>query len=96
MTEATQAPVRESTLSEIDAAVHAACKANVQWAASGAEDRSALLRLLAAKLEAEREHLMPLANEETFLDPVGDCEAMARISLGFNWSMQHSFCLRSV
>lgn len=59
--------LQESTPAQIDAAVKRAVAANDQWAASGAAARSALLRELASSLEAERERLVGIANEESFL-----------------------------
>lgn len=62
--------IRESSSAEIDGAVARAAAAADAWAASDASARSGFLRRLAAGLEAEREQLVVLANEETSLDPV--------------------------
>jgi len=65
-----QDTIRESTAAEIDSAVAKAAVASPAWAASNAAARSALLRKLAEGLEAGREQLVALANEETVLGPV--------------------------
>ena len=62
-----QQTICESTSADIDSAVNAAAAAAARWAASDAAARSGLLRKLAEGLEAEREQLVALANEETFL-----------------------------
>ncbi|MEC4721776.1 aldehyde dehydrogenase (NADP(+)) [Noviherbaspirillum sp. CPCC 100848] len=59
--------LQESTSVQIDAAVQLAVAASDQWAASSAAARSVLLRELASSLEAERERLVGIANEESFL-----------------------------
>ncbi|WP_225984962.1 aldehyde dehydrogenase (NADP(+)) [Noviherbaspirillum aerium] len=59
--------LQESTLAQIDAAVRSAVDINDQWAASSPAARSALLRELASALEADRERLVGIANEESFL-----------------------------
>jgi NADP-dependent aldehyde dehydrogenase len=60
----------ESTPAEIDAAAAAAAQAADAFAATSAADRAALLRDLAAALEAQRETLVPLADRESGLGPV--------------------------
>lgn len=59
--------LQESTPAQIDAAVRAAVEANDQWTSTGAPARSALLRELASALEADRERLVAIANEESLL-----------------------------
>ena len=55
---------------DIDALARAAHAAFAAWGASDAATRAALLRGLADALEANRERLVPLADEETHLGPV--------------------------
>jgi len=62
--------IRESTAADIDSAVANAAAASAAWAASDAATRSGFLRKLAEGLEAEREQLVALANEETSLGPI--------------------------
>lgn len=62
-----QPTLRESTDADIDGAVNHASSTAAAWAASNAATRSALLRKLAEGLEANREQLVALANEETAL-----------------------------
>lgn len=57
----------ESTPALIDAAVQAASEAAYDFAATSAAVRSALLRALADALEADREHLVALADRESGL-----------------------------
>lgn len=59
-----------STPSEIDAAVQAAASAFVSWSASDGATRAALLRAMADALQADREALVALADDETALGPV--------------------------
>ncbi|MCP3018137.1 aldehyde dehydrogenase family protein [Cupriavidus basilensis] len=56
-----------STPAQIDATVAAAAAVAGQWGASPAVQRAALLRALAAALEADRETLVPLADRESAL-----------------------------
>lgn len=62
--------LQDSNLDSIDAAVRAAQEAADAFGSSPAATRSALLRALAAALEAERARLVPLADEESHLGPV--------------------------
>jgi NADP-dependent aldehyde dehydrogenase len=62
-----QALHTESSLAQIDGAARAASAAAPQWACTPGRPRAALLRALAQALEAERNHLVELANEETAL-----------------------------
>ena len=55
---------------DIDAAVAAARSAADTWAATDGATRAALLRALADALQAARDSLVPLADEETALGPV--------------------------
>ena len=64
------APQPASTPEQVDAAALAASEAFVGWSASSGATRGALLRALAAALEADREALVSLADEETALGPV--------------------------
>ena len=64
-----QHTLRESTADDIGSAVANAAAASAAWAASDAATRSGFLRKLAEGLEAEREPLVALANEETALGP---------------------------
>jgi acyl-CoA reductase-like NAD-dependent aldehyde dehydrogenase len=59
-----------STPEQVDAAAQAAADAFVSWSASDGATRAALLRGLATALEADREGLVSLADEETALGPV--------------------------
>lgn len=59
--------LQESTPAQIDAAVRCAVEANDQWASSDATARSALLYELALALEADRDRLVAIASEESFL-----------------------------
>ncbi|WP_420477319.1 aldehyde dehydrogenase (NADP(+)) [Noviherbaspirillum sp. ST9] len=61
--------IRESSSAEIDSAVSRAATVAHAWAASDAPTRSGFLRRLADGLEAERDQLVALANEETSLGP---------------------------
>ncbi|WP_037480517.1 aldehyde dehydrogenase family protein, partial [Sphaerotilus natans] len=54
----------------VDAACEAAAAAFPLWQAATGAERAALLRGLAAALEADREALVPLADQETALGPV--------------------------
>ncbi len=63
-------PLAASTPGQIDDAARAAAAAFAGWSASSGSSRAALLRALAAALEAEREGLVALADEETALGPV--------------------------
>ena len=58
---------QDANASEIDAAVRAAHAAFADWQASDGERRAALLEGLAAGLEAEREALVALADQESGL-----------------------------
>lgn len=64
------APLLASTAEQVDAAAHAAGQAFEAWAASTGETRAQLLRALATALEANRETLVSLADEETGLGPI--------------------------
>lgn len=68
--QAVGAAMAESTAADIDAAVQAAAQAFVPWSSSTGSERAALLRALAAGLEAQREQLVPLADEETALGSI--------------------------
>ena len=68
--EAFGAPLPASTEAQVDAAAEAAAAAFGDWSASAGSVRAALLRGLASALEADREGLVPLADEETALGPV--------------------------
>lgn len=59
-----------STSAEIDAAAQAAAVAFPLWQASSGTQRATLLRALAAGLEAGREALVAMADQETALGPV--------------------------
>ncbi|UUZ78572.1 aldehyde dehydrogenase (NADP(+)) [Polaromonas sp. P1(28)-13] len=59
-----------ATPEQVDAAANAANAAFVSWSASAGTTRATLLRALAAALEADREGLVALADEETALGPV--------------------------
>ncbi len=67
--EALGAPLLASTSAQVDAAASAAAQAFEAWAASTGETRGNLLRGLASALEADREGLVSLADEETGLGP---------------------------
>jgi NADP-dependent aldehyde dehydrogenase len=67
MTEKSSMTPQESSPAQIDAAVRCAVEVNDQWAGTSAAGRSALLRELASALEADRERLVAIANEESFL-----------------------------
>jgi acyl-CoA reductase-like NAD-dependent aldehyde dehydrogenase len=64
------APQSVSTPEQVDGAAEAAAQAFTSWSASDGGTRAGLLRGLAAALEAEREGLVALADEETALGPV--------------------------
>ena len=64
------APLLATTSAQVDAAASAAAQAFEAWAASTGETRGNLLRGLASALEADREGLVSLADEETGLGPV--------------------------
>ena len=68
--QAVGAALAESSATEIDAAVQAADQAFTAWSSSTGSERAALLRALASGLEAQREQLVPLADEETALGPI--------------------------
>ncbi len=59
-----------STAADIDAAANAAAAAFPLWQASSGAQRATLLRALAAGLEAGREALVAMADQETALGPV--------------------------
>lgn len=59
-----------STAADIDAAAKAAAAAFPLWQASSGAQRATLLRALAAGLEAGRESLVTIADQETALGPV--------------------------
>ena len=63
-------PLPAATPEQVDAAAVAAHAAFAGWSASAGSTRAALLRALAAALEADREGLVALADEETALGPV--------------------------
>jgi acyl-CoA reductase-like NAD-dependent aldehyde dehydrogenase len=58
------------TPEQVNTACEAAASAFAGWSRSGGAQRAALLRALAAGLEAEREALVALADDETALGPV--------------------------
>jgi acyl-CoA reductase-like NAD-dependent aldehyde dehydrogenase len=64
------APLPASTPEQVDACATAAAEAFVDWSSSNGATRASLLRGLAAALEADREGLVALADEETALGPV--------------------------
>ncbi len=64
------APLPASTPEQVDACSIAAAEAFVDWSSSNGATRAALLRGLAAALEADREGLIALADEETALGPI--------------------------
>jgi len=64
------APLPASTPEQVDACASAAAEAFIDWSSSNGATRAALLRGLAAALEADREGLVALADEETALGPV--------------------------
>jgi acyl-CoA reductase-like NAD-dependent aldehyde dehydrogenase len=64
------APLPAAMPEQVDAAAAAANAAFANWSASAGTTRAALLRALAAALEADREGLVALADEETALGPV--------------------------
>lgn len=64
------APLPASTPEQVDAAAVAAQAAFASWSASTGNTRAALLRALAAALEADRDDLVAVADEETALGPV--------------------------
>lgn len=64
------APLPASTPEQVDACATAAAEAFFDWSSSNGAIRAALLRGLAAALEADREGLVALADEETALGPV--------------------------
>lgn len=68
--EALGAPLPASTPEQVDAAALAASHAFAAWSTSNGATRGALLRGLAAALEADREALVALADDETALGPV--------------------------
>ena len=55
---------------QLDAACEAAAAAFPLWQAATGAERAALLRALASALEADREALVALADQETALGPV--------------------------
>jgi len=61
--------MHDSTAAQIDAAVASAAAAHPAWSRSSAAVRAALLRGLAAALDADRATLVPMADEETALGP---------------------------
>lgn len=63
-------PLPAATAEQIDAAVDQAQAAFARWQASDGATRGALLHALAAALEAQRDTLVPLADDETALGPV--------------------------
>ena len=63
-------PQMASTPEQVDAAAQAASRAFADWSASDGVRRATLLRGLAAALEADRNALVALADEETALGPV--------------------------
>ena len=63
-------PQNASTAEQVDAAAQAASEAYLSWSSSTGAERSRLLHALAAALEADREGLVALADEETALGPV--------------------------
>ncbi len=63
-------PLPASSEAQVDAAAEAAGAAFGDWSANAGSVRAALLRGLASALEADREGLVPLADEETALGPV--------------------------
>ncbi len=63
-------PQNATTAEQVDAAALAASEAFVSWSSSTGAERSRLLHALAAALEADREGLVALADEETALGPV--------------------------
>lgn len=63
------APQPAHTAAQVDAAAQAAGQVFPKWAASNGAERARLLRGLAEALEAERETLVSLADEETGLGP---------------------------
>lgn len=64
------ATLSASTPADIDAAANAAAAAFPLWQASSGAKRATLLRALAAGLEAGRETLVAIADQETALGPV--------------------------
>ena len=68
--EALGAPLPVSTGEQVDAAATAALASFGDWSSSSAAIRATLLRGLASALEADREGLVALADEETALGPV--------------------------
>ncbi|MEY2685708.1 MAG: hypothetical protein RJA09_2853, partial [Pseudomonadota bacterium] len=68
--EAVGTPLSNSTPVQIDAAVDAAQAAAGAWGATDGATRARLLRGLADALEADREGLVALADQETALGPV--------------------------
>ncbi len=64
------APLPASTPEQVDAAAVAAHAAFASWSASTGNTRAALLRALATALEADRDDLVTVADEETALGPV--------------------------
>ena len=64
------APLLASTPVQVDAAASAAAQAFEVWSTSTGETRGNFLRGLASALEADREGLVALADEETGLGPV--------------------------
>jgi acyl-CoA reductase-like NAD-dependent aldehyde dehydrogenase len=64
------APLLASTAEQVDAAATAAGAAFPAWSASTGEQRATLLRGLATALEADRDALVSLADEETALGPL--------------------------
>ena len=68
--EAVGTPLPNSTTAQIDAAVEAAQATAGGWGATDGATRARLLRGLADALEADREGLVALADQETALGPV--------------------------
>jgi acyl-CoA reductase-like NAD-dependent aldehyde dehydrogenase len=64
------APLLATSPEQVDAACAGAAAAFPAWSASTGAERAALLRALATALEADREALVSLADEETALGPV--------------------------
>lgn len=69
-TGAVLATLPASSAADVDAACHAASDSFALWRASTGGQRAALLRALAAGLEADRDALVTVADQETALGPV--------------------------
>jgi acyl-CoA reductase-like NAD-dependent aldehyde dehydrogenase len=63
-------PQPATTSEQVDATASAAAQAFASWSVSSGADRKCLLDALAAALEADREGLVALADQETALGPV--------------------------